>query len=360
LIKSLAIKNFKVFLNLEIGKVAPITLFGGKNNIGKTSILEAIFLYYDRLNPASFLRHFHFRGVPSVVMQPESLWAPIFWMYDMKNPIVISLNNNGETEEVSFTFNPNYKRLINLPQTNLSSKVPSVRTDEIKFTTSALEIKYKKGNIELFLGNIVFNDSGIVVEPLPPILNSKEPQAIFLAARTAINPNEEATRFGRIDLNGKLDLVVNVLQIIDSRIKSLSSIMEGDTSLIYADIGIGRKLPLKLLGDGVARLFSIILAIADASSGVVLIDEIENGIHYSVMPKVWEGIAKAAKEFNCQIFATTHSYECLQSVYDGLKDFSNNDDFSYIRFERENNDIIAQIYDFELLGAAIEANMEVR
>jgi AAA15 family ATPase/GTPase len=91
----------------------------------------------------------------------------------------------------------------------------------------------------------------------------------------------------------------------------------------------------------------------------VFVDEIENGLHYSVMPKIWEGIAKAAREFDCQVIATTHSYECLQSAYDGLSE-KYEDDFRYIRIDKIENKTVAKTFDFKLLKVALESNMEVR
>ena len=77
-------------------------------------------------------------------------------------------------------------------------------------------------------------------------------------------------------------------------------------SFIYADIGLGEMLDLRIMGDGLVHLTSILLHIASAAGGIVLIDEIENGLHHSIMHKVWRAIAAAARQFNTQVIATTH------------------------------------------------------
>lgn len=88
-------------------------------------------------------------------------------------------------------------------------------------------------------------------------------------------------------------------------------------------------------------------------------DECENGIHHSVMPKIWEAIAKAAREYNCQVICTTHSYECLEAAQEGISG-ELADDFSYVRIDREKNKRVAKCFDHEMLSMALKNNMEVR
>jgi len=52
------------------------------------------------------------------------------------------------------------------------------------------------------------------------------------------------------------------------------------------------------------HLFHLIFALVNAKDGFLLIDEFENGLHYTVQPKVWELIFKLAKALNVQVFAS--------------------------------------------------------
>ena len=110
-----------------------------------------------------------------------------------------------------------------------------------------------------------------------------------------------------------------------------------------------------------ARLSSIALAIGSTRNGVVLVDEIENGLHHSVMKKVWGGIAQFAREFNVQVFATTHSWECIRSAHEA---FSEDElyDFRLHRLERikDTDDVRAVTYDQETLDIALKKELEVR
>ena len=73
-----------------------------------------------------------------------------------------------------------------------------------------------------------------------------------------------------------------------------------------------RPVPLKSLGDGAVRLFGVALALANSRDGFLLIDEVENGIHYSLQFDFWKMVMKAAHDNNVQVFATTHSWDCVR------------------------------------------------
>ena len=106
-------------------------------------------------------------------------------------------------------------------------------------------------------------------------------------------------------------------------------------------------------------MLSCLLAIAEAVHGTVLIDEIENGLYHSVLPKVWAAIAEFARTFGTQVFATTHSLECICAAHEA---FSAGDkyDFALHRLDRVEDEIRAVTYDREMLDAAIKADMEIR
>ena len=96
----------------------------------------------------------------------------------------------------------------------------------------------------------------------------------------------------------------------------------GSDDILYCDVGFNELVPVNIVGEGINRLLSIILAIYEASNGIVMIDEVENGFHYSSLPFLWEAIFESAREFNVQVFATTHSFENIKaysSVYDKLE-----------------------------------------
>jgi hypothetical protein len=357
LITKLAIKRFKGFENFEIKRLTRVTLLGGHNNVGKTSILEALFMLHDRFNPQMILRQFGFRGVGIITSDPQSMWAPVFNDYNLDKDIEISIVVNGNQEIMRLTYNPRYiASKIHAQNVPPGSMPAQIRTDQKPEPSYSLDISYEK-NKKTQTGHLLTGVNGLELRFEKMQMDMR--QAVFIGARSPGNPTEDAYRFGQLDILGKQDIIVNFLKIIEPKLKSLSSVTMGEVSLIHGDIGLSRKIPVSYMGDGISRLLTIILAIATSKNGIVLIDECENGIHHSVMPNIWKAIAKAAREYNCQIVCTTHSYECLEAAKNGISgDLA--EDFSYIRIDRDENKRVAKCFDHEMLAMALKNNMEVR
>ncbi|MGK7878307.1 MAG: ATP/GTP-binding protein [Xenococcaceae cyanobacterium] len=143
---------------------------------------------------------------------------------------------------------------------------------------------------------------------------------------------------------GRQDEVLETLRLLEPRLERLTLLVVDGQPIIHGDIGMSELVPLPLMGEGLGRLLSIILAIANAKGGTILIDEIENGLHYSVLTKVWKAIAHAARQAEAQIFATTHSGECIIAAH---KAFSEQYDFRYHRLDWVKDEIKAVPYDKE-------------
>ena len=73
------------------------------------------------------------------------------------------------------------------------------------------------------------------------------------------------------------------------------------------------RFPIRSMGDGIVRILQLILNMYAAKDGLYLIDEFDNGLHYSVQKSLWQMIFSLAKQLNIQVFATTHSWDCIQS-----------------------------------------------
>jgi len=359
MIKQVQIRHFKGLSEFEVRDLARVTLLGGRNNVGKTSFLEALFLYFDRHNADALLRQYAWRNVPFVSLNPDAMWAPMFSKYDMEQAIEIIVRDDKHTASLKLQLNREYVRRV---QSGISGSpgMPAKIDTQVKSMPSlSLDVIHRVDRQEPQLAHHVIDRQGISleIENVPPYLE----MACFLAATGRVSAQEDAVRFGQLDVVGKLQEVVHFLkETVEPRLVGLSAVAVGDQTFIHAQLeGLERKIPVAFMGDGMGRLLSVILVMMTTRDGCVFIDEIENGIHYSALPKVWEGIVKAAKQFNCQVFATTHSYECLQAAVQGLPEDLQNE-FCYVRLERLDGRIEGKTYSHGVLGAALERNWEVR
>ncbi|PFV89684.1 hypothetical protein COL08_27880 [Priestia megaterium] len=363
LLKSLEIDNFKGIKNVKINDLNHINLFGGKNNIGKTTILEALFMFYDRFNPLLVIRQFNRRGVSSFnLAKSHSIWEPLFYEYNSGLEVKIQVKRrNGFTEKLALkVLKGDLESKINLTNDTLLNNSPKSNTGTRDFGNTKLNLLYKsdKGEEE---SNIILDGEQITLDSSGRPHNIDNLTGVFLSSKNHSNAVEEAEKFGQLEMYGESDKILDFLKIMENRLRDLTTITANGDTMLYADIGIGRKVPIYYMGDGFVRLVSIILSVATAKNGFLIIDEFENGLHYSIMPEIWESIAKAAKEYNCQLFISTHSYECLQAAHEGIKQAGMNNSFVYHRvFKDTDSKLLCKSINHSVLGTALDANMEVR
>jgi AAA15 family ATPase/GTPase len=154
--------------------------------------------------------------------------------------------------------------------------------------------------------------------------------------------------------------VIEAARRVDGRLQKLSVLALGAQPMIHADLGGKELVPLRLMGDGFSRLIEILIVIFAARGGVVLIDEIENGLHYSALPELWGAIYEASQAAGVQIFATTHSYECIKVAHEVFREH----DPYRLRLHRLDFDVdkgtVVTTFDKDTLETTLEHLWEIR
>ncbi len=165
-------------------------------------------------------------------------------------------------------------------------------------------------------------------------------------------------RFNNIQVKKGINRIIKILQKIEPSLVNLSL---GVDNTIYCDTGLDRLVPINIMGDGIYRLLSIILSISDALGGIVLIDEVENGFHHSSQEILWSAIFEAGKEYDVQIFATTHSLECVKAFSNMYYEADPGEDsIKLYRIEKNKDKFKVIHYEPDLLANSLEDNWEVR
>jgi hypothetical protein len=181
------------------------------------------------------------------------------------------------------------------------------------------------------------------------------------AATASRTPSELAKAFDQWTPEIRYeDRFVTFVQGIEPTIKALRPKEHTGVRMLYASIGLPELIPLPLLGEGLNRLIEIYGAIIGEGADIVLIDEIENGLHWKAHAKVWEGIRAVVSAEDVQIFATTHSLECIHAAVEVFKG-PPLDDLAVHRLERhEDGEIYCVTMDEETLERMIDRGWEVR
>jgi hypothetical protein len=354
------VKNFRCFRELTLTNLGRFNLIAGMNNVGKTALLEALFLHCGAYNPALALRLNAFRGIESIRLEfgqwAETPWDSLFRDFDTSERI--ELTGDNEITGRRMLRLKVIRDPAELAKTNLSLQHAPGKPEGVSMsseTAQVLELEYesreRRGSSYVVLDQKKFRTEPIPL--LPPF------PAFFQGARMRIPFSEEAERFGKLQVRGEEDVLLQVLKLIEPRLSRLVMVVAMGEPMLHGDIGVGRLIPLPVMGEGMARLASLVLHIGNAPNGVVLVDEIENGLHHSILPKVWWAIGEVARQFNTQVFATTHSLECIVAAHRAFTE-SKVYDFRLHRLESVKEVIRAVTYDQEVLGAAIETNLEVR
>ena len=154
------------------------------------------------------------------------------------------------------------------------------------------------------------------------------------------------------------ELVLTWLRMLDPRIQDLAYVSKGGDRLALLKFQGQSRIPLHSQGDGLTKLFHIALAVASSPGGVVLIDEFENGLHWSVQEKVWTAVAKAATQSEVQVFASTHSRDCIEAFTTAVR--CGQPTASVYRLERQDEDVIAADLPILNVDAAMREHAEVR
>jgi len=153
---------------------------------------------------------------------------------------------------------------------------------------------------------------------------------------------------------------VNYLQKIEPQLQDLQYLQLGSQPLVYADVGLEYLIPITQMGQGFGRLLQIFSEVIISGSKILLIDEIENGLSYKAQIDLWQGLSQSLQETDIQIFATTHSYECIQAAYE-VHASNHPSDFTLHRLERRSdNQIHIVTYNPTTLKTAMELDFEVR
>ena len=162
-----------------------------------------------------------------------------------------------------------------------------------------------------------------------------------------------------MEIRGLEGSLVDSLNAFEPNLSRLTVLSIEGRPVIHADLALPRLIPVGLLGDGMQRIISLALAFESATGGLMLIDEIENGIHYSKLPDLWQVISSFSQKYSTQVFATTHSEECVRAAHEV---FSCTDDYSfrYYRLDRVGESIRVKSFDKPILGTAIDGNFEIR
>ena len=370
--KSLYIRNFKNIQELAIDRIGNVNLIVGKNNVGKSTLLEAISVYLANGNEE------HLRSL----LENRGETIKSYLTEDNKEEIVgnhyLSLFY-GRQENLSKQFSivvgesENDKEATRISQVYLLEETYNDenelgRTRRIACSKEDLESTTNDSINVVGKGLRIFNETFPAIIPFYRTgrgYSNVEYKARFQHVHTMdFQTEKNAVFFDKISLSPEEKYIIEALQIINPKINRINFLYEdedrrGRTARIPVVTleGDENKYRLSSMGDGINRILTIILAMLNCKGGVMLLDEFETGLHYSVQDELWRIIFMLSEKLDIQVFVTSHSNDCVNS----FARVNTNGQGMLIRLENRNGRIVSVEYeDNNELLFATNNNVEIR
>lgn len=392
MLPSFYIENFRLFDQLTIKRLGRVNLIVGRNNSGKSAFLEAVLLYVSNASPLifynlAFTRQDDWSNTISIPRSKRLAFNPIRHFF--KGHRIPDLDKPGFKIAINENVNP-------LTVKTQAWVVENTPTSTVRRALKISELKsFGIDNCDLgVFVNIVSEQGG-----KSKLLFSQELDFMFTSRGIGNNPNydeyeyeeEEKNRLSNfqfiptrgisdsnltllwdaIALTGLEHDVVNALKLIEKKIIGFTFVdnevigippgskfdQRSRIPLVKLE-GLEEKVPLKCLGEGMTRVLHIILALVNAKNGYLLVDELENGLHWSVQELLWKIIFQLSEQLNVQVFCSTHSRDCISSFGEVWK--KQPEAGAFFRLYDQNGVVKAREYDIETLSDSLEMDVEVR
>ncbi|MCX6580482.1 MAG: AAA family ATPase [Candidatus Aminicenantes bacterium] len=372
-IDTLTIERFRVLRQLQIDGLGRINLITGRNNTGKSSVLEALRILASDASPAVInnilryreedfgeseepTRHIDAEGL----LQISSLFHGFPQPSDKSQAIVISAK--GRQPSMRLTLEVAWVSEERGQEGQPWRLVPGQR-NLFGESDGIPALVVETGGVKRILTLDNFRRYGYRGRIFRPDLGDESSlPCVFVSPYGGEHTATLGVLWDKIALSDLEKDVVEALRIIDPEISAVSMVgPEGPRQQRTAIVRAGnlpRPVPLRTFGDGLNRLFGIVLSLVNAKNGLLLIDEFENGMHHTVQLDVWRAVFDLSRRLDIQVFATSHSWDAVETFQEAAAETPG--EGVLVRLSRKGEAIIPTIFAEDELAIAARDRIEVR
>ncbi len=363
MIENVTLHNFRCFQKMDVAGLKKINLLVGKNSSGKSAFLESLFLSSSSTasNATFQLRAIRRMGNQLVIPSIDShsyraLWEDLFYDFNQEKRVYIKVEGNPNAD--SRTLAIEYVDSLATQELPFSKQIPLSSGSLLQNNAMPqIEFKWKRQGYPEVISRPKLTQTGLQAESTTISFFP----AIWFTPSGGELPEENARRFSEVEKKGGMDKIKAAIPKEFPYIKDISILYHAGVPMLFADFNRGGKcikMPVALLSDGINRLLGICLGLAYFAGGLVLIDEVENGFHHTLLPSIWASIYALACDFKVQLFISTHSGECLNAMLPIVK--GHEDDFCLLRATRTDGGCNIRALSGDYLESALEQDFEVR
>ena len=371
---NLHIHGFRGIKDLDIPCLGRVTLITGKNNTGKSSILEALHLHARNAIPPVVHQILSSREENLEDLDPdldsaidEETYLPVSGLFhgfplhtDSFDDIVISTTGGPRTTPLTMSMTWISERFDH------ESRWMGFETGELpgEFISSvpALVVNTEVGERIHRLSNFLGSNTLALSLRSWDRDTANTPRCVLTGPYRGRRTSDLATSWDRIALTPQEKEIVEALQIIEPNISAVSMLgspgSPRERKAMVQTKNLNRPIPLRSFGDGTNSLFAMILSLANARAGILLIDEFENGLHYSIQTAAWKMIFRLAQRLNVQVFATTHSWDAIETFQTVAA--NNPETGTLVKLTKRHEKVFASVFVEEELAVATRHRIEVR
>ena len=305
---SFTIRGFRGLADVTLDELGAFNVLLGANDVGKTSILESIFL----------LSGFANIGLPIQIQNGRNYFianvgdlSSLFHRLHLDRPVELTALSSDPTERRVLRISAPYQPItVDTPSDDVGNGSHSRSSSSLPRRSRVLSYDatiYRDGEAPI-------TSSGTLEDQGDKFTPTMTPDSVFsdIIPARFMKPGDhyDPDTFAQLVVNKNKDVVVRYLCSINPRVEDIAA----DGKAAYLDIGLSKMLPLNMFGSGMIRAASIISHCVIGDARFMLIDELENGLHYKAIPPLLEALLALSKDKGIQVFATTHSLGILKGL----------------------------------------------
>lgn len=310
------VSGFRGLRDLYLEEIGRFNLILGANDTGKTSVLEAIFLAAGLTSPQLFVRMQNLRG--HLVSDFNDL-ALLFHGLDVSGTIELAATTGANHRRLNASTAYADEEVVEEQQVvgttngNQGDHAAAVRSSS-PYRPRVLRcdgeiVDLASGKTELFCGEVAANDAKVTTSTGSGSTLSPGDQAIPVRYVPA-GYSYDSGAIASVVVNKKADLLLECLRLVNPDVCGIAT----HDNTVYVDVGYSRMMPLNMFGSGLVRTAYMAGACVLDNERILMVDEIENGLHGGSVSPVLEFLFKHCIAQDTQLFVTTQRMEVLRSI----------------------------------------------
>jgi len=336
MIKDIEIVKYKGFNNLKLDNLSQINIISGDNNIGKTALLEAFFIYNN------------------ILFSNLNIFFEVFLLNSLDSFLFIAKTRDIQENRIN-----NYLRNINIRINSNKLKI------DIKYKSIYNFNKKEKEGLTNFNQDyhdfiVAYIDNNLEIFPMDNIPTNHITNSNYIDSSKPTN-RKLVELYSNIQSKGIQHKFLTYLKLLDSDIEWIEPQLLDDEILLRLNLNNPeRSLVSSELGEGTNRYIEILCMLLSNSNGAVFIDEIENGIHYTKLYDIWKAIIEIVQKENIQLFVTTHNLESIEALNEASEAMEFNKIASIKLQKNRDNIIYPLIRNYSSFVATVDSGMDIR